>query len=192
MDGGEEVGGVVGCLEFSAMLGELEGFSEEGLGGRGSEADDDLGLKQLEFFKKPGTTGDDFGPAWFGVEPLFAAAFLPFEVLDGVGDVDGCAVDFGGNEGFIEDPSGGADEGFAGTVFLVAGLFADEDDFGGGGALAEDGLGGVAVEGAAVAFLHGFGEGGEGDFFGQEVGRGAGGAAGFCGDDGHPQAPAKL
>jgi hypothetical protein len=40
------------------------------------------------------------------------------------------AVDAGGLEGFVEHSAGGSDEGFAGEVFLVAGLFADEDEVG--------------------------------------------------------------
>src|SRR5438045_1079853 len=105
------------------------------------------------------------------MEAAFAARF-PLEVFDGVGDVDGRAIDVGGGEGFVEQAAGGADEGLAGEVFLVAGLFADEDEAGGGGAFAEDDVGGAAVEGAALAFGGGAGEGGEGDFAGEEIGGG--------------------
>ncbi len=61
-------------------------------------------------------------------------------MLDRVRDVGRRAVDPRFFECAVEEPAGGADEGSAGFVLLVAGLFADKHHGGGAGALAEDGL----------------------------------------------------
>ncbi len=86
-------------------------------------------------------------------------------------------------KGFIEQAASGAYEGFAGAVFLVAGLLADEYRAGAGGAFAEDDLGGVAIEIAAVTVFGGGAELRERDARGEEVGGGAGAFAGrfHCG-----------
>jgi len=79
------------------------------------------------------------------------AATDPFEVLDGVGDVDLRAVDARVLQRLVEELPGWADEGPALQVLLVAGLLADEDDLGARLALAEDGLGAGLVEVAGGA-----------------------------------------
>lgn len=179
--------GEVWVEELAAVAGEAEVSAEEGLGGGGAEGDDDAWLEEAEFFDEPGAAGGDFGPVGFGVEAAFAAGSGgPFKMFDGVGEVDSGAVDACGVEGFIEEATGGSNEGLTGEVFVVTGLFADEDEGRGGGTLAEDDVCGVAVEGAAVAFLGGFGEGGEGEFAGEEMGSGVGGWAGL----GHGASPA--
>ena len=52
---------------------------------------------------------------------------LNFEVLHRVGDVGFGARDAGLLQAFVEEAAGGADEGAAGDVLLVAGLFADKE-----------------------------------------------------------------
>jgi hypothetical protein len=176
--GGDDGGGPAGVVEdLAAGLGDAEGFSHEGLGGGGAEADDELGADGFDLGFEPGAAGFDFAGIGFGVDSPCAAG-LEFEMFHRVGDVDGGAVDADLFEGAVEELAGGADEGFAGEVFLVAGLFADEHDGGGGGAFAEDDLGGVAVEVTALAFFGGGAELGEGEFIGEEVGGGAGVFAG--------------
>ncbi len=78
--------------------------------------------------------------------------------------------------------AGGADEGQALAVFLVAGLFADQHERGLAGAVAGHDLGGVEIEVAALAAGHGGGEHGQGVLGGDE-GRG-GGLFGLRGDHG--------
>jgi hypothetical protein len=73
-------------------------------------------------------------------------------VLDRVGDVGEVAVDSGLLESAVEETAGRADEGVAGDVLLVAGLFADEDDARRGWTFTEDGLraGGPEIAGFAL------------------------------------------
>jgi hypothetical protein len=72
-------------------------------------------------------------------------------VLDRVGDVGPRPVDPGLGQRVVEHPAGGPDERGAGEVLLVARLLADEHHLGAGRPLAEDHLGGVAVEVAGGA-----------------------------------------
>ena len=150
--------------------------------------------------------GEDFGVGRFFVEAAFAAGgeegawglgpcgrawglaegrevfMFPFEVFDGVGDVEEVAREADFLHDVVEELSGWADEGAAGGVFLVAGLFADDDEFGVSGAFAEDGLGGVATDVAGGAGGGGFAELGESQWSARwrKMGAGApGGGGGF-------------
>ena len=71
----------------------------------------------------------------------------------GVGDVDFLAVDAGFYQGAVEHQPGRSHERFAGKVFLVAGLFADQHDLRSLRAFAEHRLRRAfpEVAGAAVA-----------------------------------------
>jgi hypothetical protein len=136
------------------------------LGGSDAEADNYAGLEKSEFAFEPGAAGVDFACVGLGVEAALApGSGFPFEMFYGVGHVDFAAIYFQFFEGAVEQFAGGTDEGAAFDVFVVAGLFADEDDFGGLGSFTEDGLGGIFVEGAALAVAGGarqFGERGVG------------------------------
>ena len=54
------------------------------------------------------------------------AARLPFKMFHSVGDINFFAIDPRLFESAIHDFSGRTDERFAGNVFVIAGLFADE------------------------------------------------------------------
>ncbi|GBR24767.1 hypothetical protein AA0488_0467 [Kozakia baliensis NRIC 0488] len=54
------------------------------------------------------------------------AAFLKFEMFDGVRQIDGPAFYIGGNERFIENLSGRTNKGVAELIFLIARLFSNE------------------------------------------------------------------
>ena len=84
------------------------------------------------------------------VQPALAALDV-LEVLDGVGDVSFGAVDADFGQRTVEDLAGGADEGAALQVLLIAGLLADEGDGSADWAFAEDG--------ARAAFDHRIGGG---------------------------------
>lgn len=157
VDGGDDFGGEVGeGVGLEASLGEdLELGVDEGLGGGGSEGDDDFGLDFEDFGEDPGLAVVDFFFAGFVVEAAFGLWF-EFEVLDGVGEVEFFALEAGCLEGLVEELAGGANEGASGDVFLVSGLFADDHDAGIGWAFAKDGLGGGFVEGAVTAGGGGF------------------------------------
>src|SRR5690606_33328801 len=77
-------------------------------------------------------------------------AFDELEMLDRIGHIHLVAVETGLGQGAIEQPAGRADERMARAILLIAGLFTDHDHPGGGRALAEHGLGGVAVQLAAA------------------------------------------
>jgi len=76
-------------------------------------------------------------------------------MLHRVGDVGAAAVDPHRRQALVEDPSRRADEGMPREVFLVPRLLADEEHVGMRRTLAEDGLGRVTPEFAALAVLRG-------------------------------------
>ena len=185
VNGGDDLIGVRGGEDLAVVAHEAEGAAEEALGGGGPEAQDDAGFDGVDLGLEPRAAGRDLGHAGVLVEAELAA-LDELEVLDGVGEVDRRAVDVEVGEDLIEDAAGGADEGQALQVFLVAGLLADEHE--GGGLVEVDerrgdaghDLGGVAVEVAPLA-------GGEGGVDGREgvVGRdeGLGGRLGLLAGD---------
>ena len=79
------------------------------------------------------------------------AACLPLEVLDGVRQIRGPAIDLGLRERIVQQPPGRAHEGLPRLVLLVAGLLPDEHHRSGARALSEDGLGAELPKGAALA-----------------------------------------
>ena len=79
---------------------------------------------------------------------------LPFEVLDGVRDVDRVAGDTGFHERFVKQSAGGPHKGMPLQVLLIAGLLADEDKFCMRGAFSKHGLSGPLVQ---IALGAGFG-----------------------------------
>ena len=70
----------------------------------------------------------------------------PFEVFDGVCDVDPRPIDSRLSEAVVEQFAGRSDKGLPGDVFRIAGLLADQHQKRILGALAEYGLGGPLVE----------------------------------------------
>ena len=57
------------------------------------------------------------------------AAWLPVEVLDGIGHIDPPAIDSGGDQSFVEHRSGGPDKRFAGEIFFISRLLCNEEHF---------------------------------------------------------------
>ncbi len=136
------------------MLRDAEGPAKQSLSRGGAEADDQGRFNGFEFSIKPGTAGGDFAGAGLLVDATLAAG-LPFEMLDGISDVDLLAVDACLDETSVEEMAGGTDEGVALEVFAIAGLFTDEEETRVTAAFTEDGLGGVLIQGAAVAVAGG-------------------------------------
>ena len=108
--------------------------------GGGAERHDEAGADEVELALQPPAVMRDLARGGALVQPALAALDV-LEVLDGVGDVGFLAVDAGLGERAVEELAGGADEGAAGEVLLVARLLADEGDGGAERALAEDGAG---------------------------------------------------
>src|SRR5919204_451574 len=86
---------------------------------------EDLRLHDRKLGFEPGPAGRHLCPVRLLVDSALPAR-LPFEVLDGVRDVRGRAVDPGLHEGFVQDPPGGPYERLAGSVLLIARLLAHE------------------------------------------------------------------
>lgn len=104
----------------------------------------------VDFSEEPWAAGTDLGHARILMEAEFAA-LNEFEVLDSVGDVDLGALDVEFVHDAVENFAGGAYEGFALEIFLIAGLFTDEDEFCVGCSCAGNDLGSVLVEVASFA-----------------------------------------
>jgi hypothetical protein len=83
-----------------------------------------------------------------------AATLDVFEVLHGVGDVNVGGLDVELVHRTVKDAAGGADEGDALFVFLVAGLLADEHETRAAGACARDDLRSVLVKIASFTARH--------------------------------------
>jgi hypothetical protein len=125
--GGGEPGVPGSIKEVAAVLGDAGVAAAEGLEGGGAEANDSLGSDESDLGFEPGVAGSDLAGGWPLVQASLAAG-LPLEVLDGVGEIDLATIDAGGGEELVEKLAGGADEGEAGEVLLVTGLFADEEE----------------------------------------------------------------
>ena len=123
-------------------LHDAEGAAEEGLRGRGAEADDDLWFDERDLVLEPRHARADLSGVRCLVDsPFRARVTSPLEVFDRVGDVDVLARDSRGIEGSIEQLPGRADERVTGLVLHVARLLAYDHDACSARALAEHGLG---------------------------------------------------
>src|SRR2546430_4393867 len=106
------------------LLADAKRGSHDGLGGGCSKQDDDPRPHHLDLGFEPGPAGAHLPRVRLLMQPPLAAPG-PAEMLDGVGEVDTTPVDAGFVEAALQEPSGGADEGFSLQVLLVAGLLAD-------------------------------------------------------------------
>src|ERR1700730_13240982 len=168
MHGGGEVGREGGIDKFAAMLRDAKILAEKRLGGGGAEADNHFGMNSSDLGIKPRAARGDFGGIGFFVDAAFSPG-LPFEMFHGIGDVNFFAVDSGFDERVVEKLAGGADERFAGQVFLIAGLLADEHQLAMGGAFAENGLRAELPEIAIFASFCGFAQLWESGFGGNQI-----------------------
>jgi hypothetical protein len=94
------------------------------------------------------------------VQAALAARF-EFEMLHRVGDEDLCAVQARFGNGPVQHPPGGADEGVAVEVFVVAGLLSDHHQRRVLRSFAGDDLGCRQIQRAAGALRFGFAQAGE-------------------------------
>lgn len=139
----------------TALLHHAERSAEQRLGRRCAEADDDARLNQRDFGGEPGRAGTELT----GIRSFVNASFRPrvpgpFEVLDGVRDIDVLAWNARGIERAIQQSAGWSDERAPGLVLGVAWRFADEDHARAARAFAEHRLRGAFVEVAAATGLH--------------------------------------
>src|SRR3954452_7433493 len=81
------------------------------------------------------------------------AARLPFEMLDGIGNVEFGAIEAGVHECTVKYCARGTDERMPFQIFDIAGLLANQDGAGARVAFAEYGLGGIAPQRASGTVL---------------------------------------
>src|SRR5205823_6126138 len=88
---------------------------------------DDLRLYELHFLIEPGPARSNLAIVRLLVNATLAlVAARPLEVLHGVCDVHGAAIDARFLERGVQQPPGRSDEGVAFLVFLIAGLLAHD------------------------------------------------------------------
>src|SRR5882672_7961524 len=110
--------GCVRTLEKAAAHGrDAKGRAKQNARRGGAQADDDLRSQGLDFAFKPLLASLDLALGRCLVQAAFAAR-SPFEVLDGVGEVDLGAVDPGGLERAVEQSPRRSNEGQALLVFF--------------------------------------------------------------------------
>jgi hypothetical protein len=110
---------------FAPLLCNAHNSSEHGLSGGYSQADDHFGANDFNLRFQPRFTRDHLPYQWFLVHPSLSP-LDPFEMLDGVGDIDLLAGDIGLLECSIEDSSSRTDKRATLSIFHVTGLFANE------------------------------------------------------------------
>src|SRR5438477_11629377 len=86
--------------KLAPLAGDAKVTTQERLRGDGSQTHDGLRPHNLDFRLKPGTAGGNLARLGPGVQAPFPSR-LPFEVLDGVRQIDLAPVDAGRREGFV-------------------------------------------------------------------------------------------
>ncbi|GEN15824.1 hypothetical protein NCH01_22550 [Neoasaia chiangmaiensis] len=155
MNGNDSGAAVIKGDGTAAFPADRDGPTQDGCGGCDAEHDKDLRLDEAPLGRQPGETGAHFIGVRFLMDTA-AAARRELEVFDGIRDVACVAGDAGSGEYLIEQASGRSDEGMAGEILLIAGLFADKHQARGSGALAEHRACRRFPKGAAAA-IGGFG-----------------------------------
>ena len=128
----------------SPHLVEPDGLAEDGLGRRDAEANDHARLHELCFRLQPGPAGRNFRGGRLFVFPTLSLG-LPFEVFHGIGDIDLTPRNADFSQRLVQDLPCGTDKRFPGQVFLIARLFADEQERRMEASFAEDRLSGIFV-----------------------------------------------
>src|SRR2546428_8079897 len=117
---------------------------------RRAEADEHLGLASRDLGINPGAAGRELAKTRRLVDAALAA-LDELEVLDRVRDIEPLAVQAHLDQRAVEHLARRANERRALQILLIAGLLADEDDAGIGGAAPPHPLGRAPAEGAPPA-----------------------------------------
>jgi hypothetical protein len=150
--GGDGCWDPLGVEDLTAMLRDLEGSAEDGLGGRRAQTDEHLRLHDRQFCVEPWPARGDVRHRRLAMDTSLPARF-PTEVLDRVGDVDLVAIEPSLGEASIEELPGWTDERMALEVLTVTRLLTYDHHPSRGGALAEHGLRAEVVKVAPGADL---------------------------------------
>lgn len=113
--------------DLSPLLRHAKARSQQGLGGGGSEADDQPGPDGFDLGIHPWVAGCYLPQVWLFVDAPLSAK-LPFEVLYRIGYICRFPIDARFFHAAVEHMPGGTDERFSLQVFLIAGLLADEEN----------------------------------------------------------------
>jgi len=141
--------------------------TEDAEGRRRAQTDQDFGLNRPDLAFEPGKTGLNFGGIRLGVDAALSAR-NPFEVFHGVRHVSLFAANVGLKQRFVQKHPRRPHDRLTRFVFVVSGLFSDEQNTGALFSFAEHGLSRVSIESAAPAILHGFAKRRKRDFFRQK------------------------
>ena len=134
----------------AALLQDTEAGAEQRLGGNGAHQHEHPRRERRELGRQPRAARDGLRARRLLVQAARAAS-LPPEVLDRVREVHAPAVDARRLHAVVEHAPGGSDERMPLRVLVIAGLLADQDELGIGGALAEHDLRALLPEIAAPA-----------------------------------------
>src|SRR5690348_12721443 len=110
--------------KLSVLSGQTIGAPQQRLSGGRAETNNHLGFDQISFGAKPGIARRHFRGLRLFVNSALAA-FLEFEVLDGIRDIDVIRIDSCVGQGSSEDLAGRTDKGMTLPVFFIAGLLSD-------------------------------------------------------------------
>src|SRR5947209_8359251 len=125
MDGDERKSAIREVMRLASGPGNRDGAAQHAACGSDAECQHPFGPDEREFVLKPPATAFDLvGVGSLVQAPL--AAHLVFEMLDCVGDERVTPRDSGFSQRLIQNLSRRADKRFAGEIFLVAWLLADD------------------------------------------------------------------
>jgi hypothetical protein len=111
---------------LSPLPADTKVFSEQGLSGTRSRANQNLGLHNFEFRIEPWPAGLNFRISRLFMDALFAPLRKrPFEVFDHVGDINIFSIDSGFCQRVSENPASGPDKGMSFTIFGISRLLPD-------------------------------------------------------------------
>jgi len=110
---------------FAPLLCNAHNSSKHRLSSGYSQADDHFRAHDFNLRFQPRFTRDHLPDQWFLVQPSFSP-LNPFEMLDGIGDVDVVARDTRILDHSVEYSPSRADKGPTLSIFHVTRLFTDE------------------------------------------------------------------
>lgn len=115
-----------GRKEFTTIPGHADLFSEQALRGGSPHCDQHPGTDQIDFRFEPGEACFYFPRIGFLVKAKFSFRY-PFEMFYDICDIRIFSAEPCRFQGFIEHPSRRPDEGVPFSVFVISGLFADQE-----------------------------------------------------------------
>ena len=144
MDGDDCLFAEVGFEDLAAVAKNADVASKQRFRRGAAEGDENPRLKRIQFGVKPRAACSDVSGARRFMNATLAA-WLPFEMLHGIRDVDFFSINAGFLERTVEKLASRPDKRPTFAVLGIARLFPDEDDLRARRAFSEDGLRGILV-----------------------------------------------